>query len=400
MKRVLFSLLALAFCLSACGAATVPESEAPAAVTEETASTVESAEATAIVGTLRRMDDCDNTGTVRYLQGVEGNGGNYADKGYIQQIDYTTAQQRRLFDTGKPAAFFQNCFVQGDTLHYILRSEKSQILYSRNLVSGDTRTVPLGDAYYIGYLDDRYLYLFPAGYNEYTVMRRLDPATGEVEETNLPAQTTDICDADGSRFLITRLHSDLPMSSLQGEEQRTAALQNATVEYAWWDPADGSVETVLEEPYYGDREETGLEQVRTYLGKADGKLYFFRASLQGAGYANGRIECCALDGSGAQTVFAAQEGANPLKQKGEIQWFVHSTGKTQIIYRLADSTQYEVPAKTEEELIDPVALTDDGRVLLAKFDRSLEKGITYCLVSEMDYLAGNFTGTDVTPAED
>lgn len=403
-KTGLLTLLTLAICLSACTpAAPEPTGEAPVTATAETA-TAETTATAMTVGTLRSLEDGNDTGKALYVRWVETQAEHYGDqRATFLEIDYTTARQRVLSEIQVPDYQLQQCFVQGDTFFYTTIDEKEAMaLHSYSLTDGTQQSLPLAKNFLTGYMDETYLYLFPIGYNEYTVMQQLDPRTGTIREVSLPGETINICDGADGRFLIERLISEVPVYSLPDEEQRNAALQNASVEYAWWNPADGSVEPVLREPYFGDMAETGLPQYSWYLGRVGDTLYFYRADETGENYQNCRVERCGPNGSNTERILSMKDGEGfpaAFKQNGEIRWLVYNAGDEQFIYCLADETQYEVPTQTAEEIINLRALTDDGRVLLVKSDRSLEREATYCLVPEMDYLAGNFTGTDVTPVE-
>lgn len=97
MKRALFSLLALAFCLSACtpAASPTPESEA-ASVAEETTETAQeetnAAQTAFPVGSLRGNGHLNETDSAWYRIGSEG----MADgtiRAHLLKLDYATARE-------------------------------------------------------------------------------------------------------------------------------------------------------------------------------------------------------------------------------------------------------------------------------------------------------------------
>lgn len=407
MKRTLFALLALAACLSACTpAASQPAGEVPAA-TVESAPVAEGAgkepSASVIVtGTLCSMEDSANTGKALYVWCAAVQSDNAPALGELVEIDYAAATQRRLLDTGIPSHKLGNCFARGNKLYYTVFEDKGRTLHTMDLATGDEQTMPV-EEYSVGFVDDRALYLFMTDRDVYTAMQWVDPATGTEEIIRLPAQTIRICDAAEGRFLITRLLGSVPLFALQDEEQRAAALQTATAEYAWWNPADGSLEPLFREPYYGTMSETGRMQERVYLGKAGGQFYFYRADQTETSYTNCRVERCAPDGSGAETVLVMADGQGlpgVYRQDGEIRWLIQATESGMAVYRTGEDTVRQVVGPAGSDMIWPRALTDDGRVLMADPDSSDGKTLSYRLVRQEDYLAGNFTGTDVELTEE
>ena len=92
-------LLSLAFCLSACApAASAPQGEAPARATAEAAT----AETALVQGTLCNIEDCENTGKALYQWQVEAQADG-TTLGNLVELDYATARQRRVLDTGMPS---------------------------------------------------------------------------------------------------------------------------------------------------------------------------------------------------------------------------------------------------------------------------------------------------------
>lgn len=404
MKNALFALLALAFGLTACApAAIAPQSEAPVVATAEAAATEESADSPMVQGTLCNIEDCENTGKALYQWQAKAQPDGAPTLGNLVEVDYTTARQRQVLDTGIPTYRLGNCFARGDRIYYTTFEEDGRTLHIIDRTDGTEKTMPVVDGYGVGFLDDRALYLFVQTSVGYTAMQRVDLETCTAETVQLPAQTIRVCDGADGRFLITRLIGAVSLSSLQDEEQRAAALQTATEEYAWWDPDDGSVEPLFQEPYTGELAESGWPQERAYLGKADGKFYFYRAEWTETSQENCRVERCAPDGSGVETVLTMEDGQGlpgVLRAEGEIRWLIQGSGNGLVVYQPADGSTRHVENASSGDTPWPLALTDDGRLLLYSFYAAHPEDSIYCLVSQEDYLAGNFTGTDVVPVTD
>ena len=393
-------LLSLAFCLSACApAASAPQSEAPAQATAEAATAQATAETALVQGTLCNIEDCENTGKALYQWQVEAQADG-TTLGNLVELDYATAQQRRVLDTGMPSYRLGSCFARGNTIYYTTFEEDGRTLHSIDRASGTEKTMPVVDGYGVGFIDDRALYLFVQRSWGYASMQRVDLETGTAQTIPMPAQTIRVCDGAEGRFLITRLIGEVSLSSLQDEEQRAAALQTATAEYAWWDPDDGSVEPLFQEPYTGELAQSGWPRERVYLGKADGMFYFYRAEWTETTQENCRVERCAPDGSGAETVLTMEDGQGlpgVLRSEGEIRWLVQGSGNGVVVYQPADGSTRHVENPSGGDTPWPLALTDDGRLLLYNFYAAHPEDSIYCLVRQEDYLASNFTGTNVAP---
>lgn len=300
MKKTLFTLLALAVSLSAC----TPAASGPAGETstaEETAETAveESTEIQAdtfqVTGVLRDVSDAtlqeDTLYDIQYGDSPE-------DTTFVA-VDFQTGQLTpicRLEDWGES---YMGWLVKGDTFYYLIYDkEGNAILHSRTLTDGSETEWRLAvGREYPAYVDDQYLYFLQTGYK--ATMKRADLTTGVLEDLPLPALTTNLQDVEDGRFLITRTLTPVPVNiSPQGDsDQYEALMQNAEIEYSWWDPATGAVDKVLREPYYGEKDAQGNWVNRIYLGKAEGKLYFYRASTTQTGMQESRVECCNLDGS-------------------------------------------------------------------------------------------------------
>lgn len=404
MKRSLLVLLALALGLSGCAPeASAPEEEAPAAATAEAAPAEEPAASALVQGTLRNVEDCSNTGTAFYLWQVEDPSGDDAVLANLVEVDYATARQRQLLDIGLPIDRLGDSFARGDTIYYTTFEEAGRTLHSIDRTDGTEKTMSVVDGYGVGFLDDRAIYLFAQTAVGYTAMQRVDPKAGTAENISLPAQTFQVYDGVDGRFLITRLIGQISLSALEDVEQRAAALQTATMEYDWWNPDDGSLEPLFQEPFTGELSERGQPQERIYLGQADGQLYFYRAEESGLSWINCRVERCNPDGSGTETVLTMEDDQglpSVYKREGAIQWLAQSNGNGLVVYQPADGSTRRVEDPAGGDIPWPLALTDDGRVLMYSPDSHNTEKTTYRLVGQEDYLAGNFTGTDVAPAEE
>lgn len=394
MKRIFLPLLTAAFCLTACAPA-APSSTSELPATTENTATAESAAQTqadtfAVAGTLREEDDTnlqdDAFYTVQY--------GDTPEDTTFVKVDFQAGQQTPICKLEDWGTSYISWLVQGDTFYYMVcDKDGNALLHSRSLTDGSetVRTLAV-EGQYPAYLDDQYLYFIRADYT--TAMKRVDLTTGVLEDLTLPAQTTQFLDVDGSRFLITRLLTPVPVNvSIQENEQYDALMQNAELEYCWWDPATGALEKVLREPYYGEEDDQGRRIARNYLGKAAGKLYFYRATSLETGVEDSRVECCALDGSGMETAFPiADEGGMPsvLKLDGEIHWLLHRSRDVLTVYLPDHGQAQQVPAPAGDTPPWPERSLPDGRLLLPQ-----QEDGSYQVVSEEDYLAGNFTGTTI-----
>lgn len=393
MKRSLAILLALSLCLSACApAATETAGEAPAAATAEAAPAAEASAPAAIVGRLRSFSASLNIGDACYqMETRQEPDGSY--HGIVTRLNYTDAEQTEVCDMGTVEQL-GGYFLWQDKICYVTwPSRQEAVVHLRSLADGTEETFSLETEFYPNYLDDQYLYF--CRYDPFLQLERMDLATGEVQSLEIPSMTSAICDIDGQRLLISRLISDLPLETLWDDsEQYDAALQNATVQYAWWDPASGTVETVLEEPAKGERDENGNDITRIYIGRDEGTLFFYRTvDTEGTTTAN-HIERCAFDGSGSEVFFDPGEdivSPGAVNVDGEIRWLLLSKRDSLLVFDLAAGQQYTLPSDAPW----PMELTSDGRVLISVQPKDSESQFRYRLVDQQDYLAGNFNGTDV-----
>lgn len=406
MKRALFVLLALAVCLSACTPAAVPESEASPSENLQTTDTGEEVgsveKTTSVAGTLRSVEDCQSTDNAWYSLSMDGQAQEDGTlRGAIMELDYTAARQKRLFEVVEDPNKIGDCFAWGDTVYYNTVGTGAA-LHAISLQDGSEQTISLPENMAPAYLDDQFLYLVSSNGISDTHMARMDRQTGELETMSLPSQTSAIQDTDGSRFLLSYLISEQPINALEEGEQAAAALQNAMIQYAWWDPATGALQNILKEPFYGEKNENGQDITRIYLGRTKDSLYFFRMVVGEGGRQDSRIESCPLNGGNSQVAWEQEDGAGApgaVRKHGEAYWLVSTSEKGVRIYNLATGTLQEVAGTTPESTPWPWRLTEDDRVLVNRETKGSDGSIRFRLIPEADYLAGNFTGTDVTPAE-
>ena len=395
MKKSLFALLVLAGCLSAC----TPAEPGPAGETsavEETAETAtEEAEETQtgtfqVTGALRDVSDAtlqeDTLYDIQYGDSPE-------DTTFVT-VDFQTGRVTpicRLEDWGES---YMGWLVKGNTFYYLIYDkEGNAILHSRALTDGSETEWRLAVGWeYPAYLDDQYLYFLQTEYK--AMMKRADLTTGALEDLPLPALTASLQDVEGGRFLITRVLTPVPVNvSPQGDnDQYEALMQNAEIEYSWWDPATGVVEKVLREPYYGEKDAQGNWVTRIYLGKAEGKLYFYRASATQTGMQESRVECCNLDGSQVETAFSLPAGAGApsvLKKEGQLHWLLQPASSGLTVYVVATGETLAVGSPAGRSGFWPDRCLPGDQLLLSRQDGS------YRVVTETEYLAGVFTGTTI-----
>lgn len=399
MKRALFTLLALAICLSACTpAASQSTGEAPVTATAEAAPAEETAEV-AIVGTLRNLSFKDPADGYYQLDTVQ-----QPDESYhsvLSEVDFATARKTRLCDMGNIEQLGAY-FAWGENLCYETWPSLSEAVFHIYTPSdGSERTLSLSNELYPSFVDDQYVYL--SRYDApFLRLERMDLNTGDIQPIETPDLVSTIYDTDGQRLLVARLISEIPLESLWDDnEQYEAALQSTTIQYAWWDPATGAMKTVLEEPCNGEKDENGNDITRIYLGHNEDSLFFYRGVITEQSSTQNRVERCALDGSGNEVFLELPDHfgtPSTVNCGGNIRWFI-VTGKQGIrVYDAATGQSQEVAGGAE--IPWPLLLTEDGRVLTSLMAKEGESDVHYRLIPEADYLAGNFNGTDVVPAEE
>lgn len=398
MKKSLFALMTLAFCLTACTPAesTIPESDttpasAEAAMTEEPAETQTGT--FQVAGELR--DVSDTTLQENTLYDVQ-YGDSPEDTTFVA-VDFQTGQLTPICQLEDWGESFMGWLVKGEVFYYLIYDkEGNAILHSRVLTDGSETEWRLAvGKEYPAFVDDQYLYFVQTDYTGYNaMMKRVNLTTGELEDLPLPALTASFQDVEGSQFLITRVLTPMLVNaSPQGDnDQYEALMQNAEIEYSWWDPATGTVDKVLQEPYYGEKDAQGNWVTRIYLGKAEGKLYFYRASIAQTGMQGSRVERCNLDGSQVETVFSLPEGAGApsgLKKEGQLHWLLQPTSSGLTVYVVATGETLVVGSPAGMGGFCPDRCLPGNQLLLSQKDGS------YRVVTETDYLAGVFTGTTI-----
>ena len=398
MKKSLLILLALAFCLSACApAASEPAGEAPVTATAEAAPAEETAKV-AIAGTLRNLRAKDPADGYYQLDAVQ-----QPDKSYhsvLSEVDFATARKIQLCDMGSIEQLGAY-FAWGENVCYETWSSSSETVFHIYTPSdGSERTISLSNELYPCFADDQYVYF--SRYNgPFLSLERMDLNTGDMQPIETPNLISAAYDTDGKRLLVTRLISEIPLETLWDDnEQYQAALQNTTIQYAWWDLATGALETVLEEPCNGEKDENGNDIIRLYLGLNEDSLFFCRSVDTEQGSTQNRVERCALDGSGNEVFLDLPDdfGTPGTVNCGDsIRWFVTTGEQGILVYDAATGQSQEVTGGAE--IPWPLLLTEDGQVLNSLMAKEGESDVHYRLIPEADYLAGNFTGTDVVPAE-
>lgn len=392
MKRALFTLLALVFCLTACtpAASTGPEADTPP-VNEQTAETATAETAAFPVGHLRGIQQYESTADAMYSTVNF-----WTDAGEPQfqllKVDLTDAQRVSLYMGDSPVLYGvqvlpwqgQICLFGGDTLYKVPQN------------GGEVRAVPLGSTFMPDYADEYSAYDFDYTYPD-THKRgvRMDLATGELTSLQLPAQTQIVYAVGENRFLLMRLITDVPLPDSRDWEQYEAVCQNATAEYDWYDPATGKLEMIWQTPYYGMEQEDGTRKRRSLLGMAGDRLYF--DWFAGDGFVGG-TESCSADGTDWQAL-PGQPGNErsiwTFTQNGSLRWLMGGSEGSLWIYDLADGQVYEMPHITQANGWPEQLVGQDQVVVSTGTEPNVVSG--FAIISVEDYLAGS---TDWTPIQD
>ena len=399
MKRSLLTLLALAFCLSACAPATsAPQSEAPAAVTTETAPAEESGQtaAAASAGNIRGNGDLQQDGALRYSIG-------YTDPSEGEQkfrvlvLDCDTGKQTSLYTLEEPAQTVSKPFVVNGTVYVFA----DKTMYEIPAAGGEARKVDLSAFFYPTSMDDTagYSFSYDDSVNNFRCTR-LDLQTGELSQVNLPAQTQEIWALNEPRIFLCRLVTEVPLPSVEEEEIYAAAMQNAICEYGWYDLATGDFQKVAEEPYYGAEQSDGTKRRREFKGLAGGRLYFvWRMVDEESVTRSAGIESCALDGTDWQSATDLPAGSDAvwtLEQNDALRWIVGGSSNLWV-YDVADGQTYTDCAVSQTDGW-VYALTGNDRVLFS-LDPDLygdQYPGGYAMEDMDDFLAGR---TDWMPLE-
>jgi len=397
MKKSLFALMALVFCLSACTPAesTIPESDTTPA--SETPAEAGPAEETAPeVGNLQSIEQRRNTGEACYTYQVA--------QGEIRKLDYANARVETLYQFDEPGTVYNDVIVQQDALYAVTDGT----LYQLPLDGGEVTTQPLqplpGSRTPI-WCDEHAVYIIDGNpYNppENNVACRIDLKTGEITDLPLPYIVLDnVYAAEGSLLLLRRVVTEQPLPSYEEKEAFDAVLQNATSEYDWWDLNTGELEKVLQEPYEGELDEEGNTSKLNFLGKTAERLYFQTIVYNpDKGNMPGELVSFRLDGSDRRTEKSLSDETllAPLERDGELCWLLDNSGARMQVYDVATGTDYDVGPGSQQEGY-PLAFTDDGRVLvIAKWHGA--GTMDYGLLPVEAYLAGSTDWTPITDAPD
>ena len=249
-----------------------PQSEAPAAVTTETAPAEESGQtaAAASAGNIRGNGDLQQDGALRYSIG-------YTDPSEGEQkfrvlvLDCDTGKQTSLYTLEEPAQTVSKPFVVNGTVYVFT----DKTMYQIPAAGGEARKVDLSAFFYPTSMDDTagYSFSYDDSVNNFRCTR-LDLQTGELSQVNLPAQTQEVWALNEPRIFLCHLVTEAPLPSVEEEEIYAAAMQNAISEYGWYDLTTGDFQKVAEEPYYGAEQSDGTKRRREFKGLAGGRLYF------------------------------------------------------------------------------------------------------------------------------
>ena len=394
MKKLAL-LLTAALALTACTAApgvSSPAETAPPAETETTG------EAVFPVGTLQKViPEVMNTGTASVeipLSGLEAEP--------ILKLDYAAGVQTKLCDIDLsrqiPVALMQH----GDTVEYFWDSEGGTVFaHTAIRPDGSVEEQTIPEKFYPNFYDEY------AAYDIWgTTCKRLDWQTGELTTASLPfVQLDGVPGAVGSRVLLTRIVSDMPLPEGEGnEEMLDAVLQNSLREYDLYDPATNTIEKVFDEPYYPEDH----NELRSYLGYCGDKLYFGVTYTDSAAAFSTRNTLVSYDrtaGTWQEECSADSKGGEysgfwPFSLDGQLKLVVLWRGKdTLTLYSIDNGARYEVPyeearssgADASGNVNFPVALTDDGRILVTDgyVYRNGVAASRYALIDLGAYLAGS-----------
>ena len=399
MKRVLFSLLALAFCLSACtpAASPTPESEA-AAVAEETTETAQeetnAAQTTALSAESLRGDGYQGEGDTAWYQMEHELQADGTLKMQVVKLDYATARKSVLCTIEEPATQVGDAMLRGDTVYAFV----DQTMYKIPANGGEAQAVPLEQKFYPTAADEvnAYNFTYDSGSNNFVGLR-LDLATGQINDLQLPAQTWEMWAVGEDRFLLCRLLTETPLPNAEEAEMYAAAIQNAVCEYDWYDPATGELEKILEEPYYGAEQPDGTKRMHRFLGLRDGRLYFSWTVPGEDGTAlDAGAESCTLQGQDWQAVPGWPQGQEALYsrlQNNRLRWAVGTGGWN---FDLETGTAYTVEERADTSFL---AFAGDDRVLVQVFNTDDQGNyqVSYALADARAYLNGT---AELTPIED
>lgn len=405
MKRVLATLLALAFCLSACApAASQPAGEAPAtAETTPAQATAESALPEVgnltMYGGLRAEEGC------YYYDGVWEDPASGEAKWALFRLEYATGKRQLLqtfgrYDGGMSPS---DPFVSGERVYCTAGSE----IYCLSPDGSEKQVVSAQETLNWMCSDENACYLVESNVFNNTPrpkVKRIDLQTGAVTGWELPAMNLlSVHDSRGSRVLVSRCITDQPLPSMEDMELFNAVLQNATMEYGWMDLVTGDWQGILSFPYSSHRgDAAGQTEQWSYEGMSGDDLYFRRMVTDEAGNTlSTTLEHCALDGSGMTELAKLQSDRSiyPVCRGTDLVWLMdYAYTGTATIYDVENGKTYEnIPVQPTDSGW-PLALTEDGRVLVNDHYNQWGES-TYAILDADDYLAGSRDWTVFTDGE-
>lgn len=409
MKKSLFALMALAFCLTACTPAesTIPESDTtPASETPAETGQAEETEETAVppVGTLTMNSDAREDSTGYYDTSIWKNPDTGENRWVLYRLDYPSGQQKMLYDFGSydsGEVSVSNPFVQKNAVYVACNDS----LYRLPLDGGEMEVFPSPEARGAEFSDENACYRLEGNlYADSTqpTVQRIDLQTGATTQWKLPAMyITGVYGCSQDRVLVGRLITDQPLPSLQEEELFNVVLQNSTLEYDWLDITTGELQKILACPYVGHPDENGQTRYWDYLGMMADSLYFRQTVTDAQGQLlAASIDRCALDGSNMETVLQPETSNNlySVNRGTQLAWLMDCdyTGPA-TIYDLEQGKICENIPIQEGDSGWPFLLINDGRVLVN--DHYNGGRPTYALIDPEDYLAGSRDWTLFTEAE-
>lgn len=396
MKKILLPLLALAVCLAACTPA-APAAQQTAESAAETATAAElSAETAAPVsGSLRGDGYLGESDTAWYqTNNVLQPDGTF--KVQVCKLDYATNQKQVLYTVEEPATQTGDAMLRGDTVYAFV----NQTMYKIPVNGGEAQAVPLERQFFPAAADEANAYNFTYdGASNSCVGLRLDLATGQITDLNLPSQTWQVWAVGENRFVLCHLVTESPLPNVEEGDIYGAAIQNAVCEYDWYDPATGALEKIMEEPYYGAVQADGTKRQRRFLGLRDGRLYFSWTVSSEGEVVDAGAETCTLQGQDWQPVPGWQQGAEPIyvrQQNGRLRWIVGYGPSDGWTFDLETESFYEA---TESADASFVAFAGDDRVLMRVFTIDDQENYheSYALADAQDYLNGT---AELTPIQD
>lgn len=395
MKKALLLLPALALALAACTPASpdsAAENTAESAAAPQDGATAETAAFP--VGRLVEGDALQQTGDAYYMTSYDTPAEDEAPLPYLVKLDFATATEEVVWRAEEASWQFSAPVVRDGQAYLTIDST----LYRIPLDGGEATATPLPEETSFSAADEYGLYSFVYERASNTVRgSRMDLQTGQITELAFPAQTESVWAVGESRFLLTRLVTEAPLPDPQEFEMYDAALQNATREYDWFDPATGALEKIFEEPYYPVSREDGSALNRWFLGENGQRLYFGWVLPDGTG----GVESCALDGTGWQAVDGLPEDRTIigyLKRNGMLCWLMGGPEGAHWIFDLDSRRLYQMPNITSGVGF-PEALLGSDLVMVADGEQpNIVSG--WALISAEEYLNGSTGWIPVTRRTD